>query len=265
MIAQHTRRCTFRLPPRGGSVPVTALALMLAGLLAAAPPQAQEPAEAETQPGEAEPAVRKERQTRTPTSPVRLLEAWARHLDRDNSGFVSSEEWNRELAGVFDRIDDSGDGVLGSGERWNDHLPIRRYDEEQSDDTPGKRRSSKGRMSKAKKDALLVWAQRAFAGLDTNGDGVISLKERESGSLTPVYDLISLRLFGDIELSIQGRPERALQRRKISRAEFRESGDETFRRIDTNENGRLTLLEIIANVIPYDRPKPRRKRRRSRR
>ncbi|MBF2755959.1 MAG: hypothetical protein ISN29_12000 [Gammaproteobacteria bacterium AqS3] len=266
MIAKPSRRCLPDFPLRGGLAPVSALALILAGLLVSAPAAAQKSDEQAATPETPEPPVREQRRKTTPapTSPVRLLEAWTRHLDRNNDGIVSSEEWSRELAGVFDRIDKGRDGVLGSGERWNDHLPIRRYDEEESDSTPGRRKSSKGRMAKVRRDALLVWAQRAFADLDSNRDGVISLKEREERSLTPVYDLISLRLFGDMELSIRGRPERALQRQKITRSEFEESGEEVFSRIDTNENGELTLLEIIANVIPYDRPKPR-LRRRSRR
>jgi len=106
--------------------------------------------------------------------------------------------------------------------------------------------------------SMTGFAQKAFGDADSNGDGVISRSEFDTGRTKTFTEkdsngdgFMTLTEFkAGLPKFVQSRAESRFNEMdtnhdgKVSRSEHEASGDATFKRLDTNGDGRLTKEEL---------------------
>jgi Ca2+-binding EF-hand superfamily protein len=153
-------------------------------------------------------------------------------FDADRDGKVTKEEFGQRSKDRFAMRDLNGDGVI-DGEDLPPGMRGRagRWAERAKDGKEGAEGKEPRRFSL---DRLLGRADRRFAGLDKNSDGVIDVKDFEAVSAESV-DFATKRFLKRFDANGDG---------KVSKDEFERFAKERFAALDLDDDGKITEADL---------------------
>ena len=153
-------------------------------------------------------------------------------FDADRDGKVTKEEFGQRSKDRFAMRDLNGDGVI-DGEDLPPGMRGRagRWAERAKDGKEGAEGKEPRRFSL---DRLLGRADRRFAGLDKNSDGVIDVKDFEAVSAESV-DFGTKRFLMRFDANGDG---------KVSKDEFERFAKERFAALDLDDDGKITEADL---------------------